>query len=208
MRDYPIAIVDLETTGLDYHMHEIIEIGLVLVDQNTLEIKDTMDVKVRPLHIERASPKAMEVNGYNENDWADAWDLKKSMITLSAKSKGAIFGSQNVTFDWGFCQEGFYQTNVNNLMDYHRIDLFTMSWMALRNSGLDKFNLYAVSQFLGLEPEPLPHCAFNGALNAYEVFKKLVTMNTPTWVIPSGTSFDLSGESNFAGSVMPLQKAK
>lgn len=179
MRDYPIAIVDLETTGLDYHIHEIIEIGMVLVDQKTLEIKDTMDVKVRPLHIERASPKAMEVNGYNEEDWVGACDLKKAMIILSAKSKGAMFCSQNTTFDWGFCQEGFYKTNVNNMMDYHRLDLLTMSWLTLRNSGLDKFNLFAVSQFLGLEPEPLPHCAFNGALNAYEVFKKLISIVMP-----------------------------
>ena len=39
----PIAITDVETTGLDPQKHEIVEIGLVLIDQETGEVIDTFD---------------------------------------------------------------------------------------------------------------------------------------------------------------------
>jgi DNA polymerase III alpha subunit (gram-positive type) len=177
MRNRNIAIVDLETTGLDEERHEIIEVGMVVVDQGTLEIIDTLDMKVKPTHPETASPRAIEVNGYNKTEWVDAESLKTAMIALTTKAKGAIFCSQNVTFDWKFVNAGFNKTGVVDLMDYHRIDLFTMSWMKLRNTTLGYFNLEAVTKFLGLDPEPIPHCGINGAMNGYEVFKQLINWN-------------------------------
>lgn len=176
MNKYPIAICDFETTGLDPRIHEIIEIGMLVVDQKTFEVIDQMDVRVKPEHLETASPRAMQVNGYNPKDWKDAWDLKVSMKILSSKAKGAIFCGQNVTFDWGFADEGFHKTGIVNLMDYHRIDIFTMSWMLLKDK-IQYYNLKSVSEYLGVEPEPEPHCAFNGAVNAFQVLQKLIEIN-------------------------------
>ncbi len=39
-----IAVTDLETTGLDPKIHEIIDIGLLVVDSKKLEIIDRLDM--------------------------------------------------------------------------------------------------------------------------------------------------------------------
>lgn len=206
MRDRNIAIVDLETSGLNPKIHEILEIGMVLVNQKTLEVIDTLDVKVKPEHIETASPRALAVNGYSEEEWKDAVPLRQAMISLTTKAKNAIFCGQNVHFDIAFVKEAFEKTGVQNLLDYHCVDLFTMSWFIFRNSKLDYFNLKAVTEYLKMESEPEPHCAFNGAMNAFEVYKRLINMPDvnpckdivlPELTIQSG---------NFAGSVEPLKK--
>lgn len=117
-RRRPLAITDLETTGLDPKIHDILEIGLIVVDQVSLAILDTLELKVRPEHIETASPSALLLNGYNERDWCNAVSLKEAMLAYSSKSAGAVFCSHNVTFDWAFSAEAFSRTGVKNEMDY------------------------------------------------------------------------------------------
>lgn len=174
MSDRLIAITDLETTGLDAQVHEIIDIGLLMVDQKTLLVVDTLDVKVRPEHIETASEYALKLNGYNEADWRDAVSLETAMKLYSTKTKNAIFCSHNTTFDWPFTAEGFKKTDVANLMDYHRLDTFTMAWTKLHHLGLEKFNSDALLEFFHLEKEPPVHSAINGAFKAYDIFKRLI----------------------------------
>jgi DNA polymerase-3 subunit epsilon len=170
-----IAITDLETTGTDPRLHEIIEIGLILIDQHSLIILDSLDLKVKPEHIETASESALKLNGYNAIDWQDSISLKETMELYSHKTSGALFCSHNVTFDWSFINEAFHITGVENKMDYHRLDLFTMAWVLLRKSNIEKFSLDKISSFLGLEEEQIPHRAINGARKAYEVLKRLVS---------------------------------
>lgn len=174
--EQPIAITDVETTGLDPSVHEIIEIGLVLVDQKTLEIIDTLDIKVKPEHLETADPAALEINGYNDGDWQKALTLQGAMQLYEEKTREAIFCAHNATFDWPFILEAFRRTGVKDQMDYHRLDSFTIAWLKLRDSGLETFSLRRVAKFLGIKEEPLPHRAINGAMIAYEIFKKLVLL--------------------------------
>ena len=171
----PIAITDVETTGLDEIIQEIIEVGLVLVNQQTFEIIDTLDVKVWPEHLETATEFALKLNGYNAANWQNALTLQTAMVLYSKKTKDAIFCAHNVTFDWSFILEAFKKTGVKNSMDYHRVDLFTMAWMKLRNSGLEKFNMNEVAKYLGIPEEPIPHRAINGSMTAYEIYKRLVS---------------------------------
>ncbi|TSA56819.1 3'-5' exonuclease [bacterium] len=169
-----IAITDVETTGLDFAIQEIVEIGLVVINQQTLEILDTLDIKVKPEHIKTADEFALKLNGYNKTDWENAVTLKEAMSLYGDKTKGAIFCAHNVTFDWSFIFEAFRKTGIKNQMDHHRIDLFTMIWMKLRNLDFEKFNLNVVAKHLGIPEEPMPHRAINGTMTAYEIYKKLI----------------------------------
>lgn len=150
----PLAITDVETTGLDFRRHEIIEIGLVLVDQESFKIKDTLDVKVIPTHVETASPTSSLVNGLRPGHYEGAISLAEAMAQYSAKTRGAVFASWNITFDWQFIEEAFQLTGVADGMDYHRVDIPSIVWAKLRASGLEKFRLSEVCKFLGIEPEP------------------------------------------------------
>ena len=174
--DRPIAVTDVETSGLIAGHHEIVEIGLVLVDQKSFKILNAYEVKTKIDHPERFDEKARELNGYNEADWADAKPLFKAMVCYNTLAKEAIFCSHNITFDWGFIDQAYKQIGLKNLMDYHRLDTPTMAWLKLMSRGLTSVSLDNVAKFLGLEPEPPIHRAINGAMLAYEVLKKLKSM--------------------------------
>jgi DNA polymerase III epsilon subunit-like protein len=172
-----IAITDIEATGLDPKSHEIIEIGLLVIDQQSFQVIDTLNVKIKPERIETASQESLAVNGYKESDWQEAITLNEAMRLYSDKTKEAVFCAHNITFDWSFINEAFCQTSVANQMDYHRLDLLTMAWTTLANEGVRFFNLNKLASYLSISEEPAPHRAINGARTAYEVFKKLVAMN-------------------------------
>lgn len=170
--DRPLAITDIETTGLDPIGHEIIEIGLILVDQKTLEAQEQWSVKIQPENIETASPEALAVNGYKPEDWENAYKLKMAMKFYQKKTKEAIFVSHNVTFDWSFIYEAFTKCDLTSLMDYHRLDLFSIAW-GIHPQGLKKYNLVGLCEHFGIPKEPDPHKAINGANVALKVLQKL-----------------------------------
>ncbi|MEK7609165.1 MAG: 3'-5' exonuclease [Patescibacteria group bacterium] len=170
----PLAITDVETTGLDYQLHEIIEIGLVVADQKTLKVLDEWSAKIKPRKIKTAAEPALKVAGYNKLDWLEAVSLKEAMEVYSKKTRNAIFVAQNSFFDWSFLNEAFKQVGVEDHTDYHRVDLFTISWSRSREfHGLKKFTLKEMCRYFNIEPEPMPHRALNGARKVYEVLKKL-----------------------------------
>lgn len=171
-KDRLLAITDLETTGDVASIHEIIEIGLVLCNPKTFEIVDTLNIKVKPEHPEINIQAAIDVNGYNEQDWSKAVSLKEGMVIYSQKTKDAVFYAYNVTFDWSFIIEAFRKTGTENMMDYHRFDIMSMAFQKFKQE-MDSVSLRSVSKILGIPEEPFPHNALNGAMQAFEVLKRL-----------------------------------
>jgi len=179
-RDRPLAFTDVETTGLDETQHEIIEIGLVLADQRTLDVIAKMNVLVKPEHIERAEARALEVNGYDEEKWRDAGPLKDAMDVYAQMTRNAMFIAHSVTHDWAFIKAAFRQTGVMNQMDYHRIDLWTVAYEALKDAAdCHSLRLKDICSFLGVPEEPMPHRGINGALSALEVYRQLQILRRP-----------------------------
>lgn len=179
MQNFPIfkrnlAFTDIETTGLDPMNYEIIEIGLVVVRQDTLEVLDELNVKIKPKNPDHMDPGAVERNGYRKEDWEGAGNLKDAILQYSEKTKNAIFCAYNATFDWPFMLEAFRKTGVKDTMDYHRLDIFTLAWEKLQKEKLESLGLSSVSEHLGLVTEPVPHRAINGARSSLEVYKKLI----------------------------------
>jgi DNA polymerase III alpha subunit (gram-positive type) len=166
------AITDIETTGDVPGVHEILEIGLVLCDRKTFKILDTLNIKVKPKHIETAIPKALALNGYKEENWKEAVSLEEAMRMYAEKTAGTVFCAFNATFDWGFMSEAFRQTKVENKMDYHRLDILTLAWDRVLKDE-KSWSLKKTCELLGILPEPDVHTALNGAMTAYKVFHKL-----------------------------------
>lgn len=175
MTQRPIAFTDLETTGLSVIKHEIIEIGAVITNP-ALEVIDEVDIKVRPEHIETASARALEINGYTPEKWLGAVSLREALQEYSDKTVNAMFLAHNPTFDWKFIERGFEVTGVEDNLDYHRLDNFSVAWHALKDARLEKLNQDILARHLGLEPEPAEHRAINGARLSYEIYKRLMRL--------------------------------
>lgn len=171
-----IAMTDLETSGDVFGVHEILEIGMVLFDQQTFEILDSYNRKIKPVRIENAVQAALDYNGYNEKDWLEAVSLKEAMQEYATRAGEGAFCAYNATFDWGFINNAFLETGIKNPMstfeNHDRLDLLSIAWTkGLRNEK--SWSLKSACKFFGIDPEPEPHNALNGAMTAYKLFKKL-----------------------------------
>lgn len=173
--ELPLAFTDLETTGLRVGYHEILEIGLVLVDQTTLQVQDEWEVKVAPAHPERAMPSSLAVNGYNDAEWADAISLKEAIAEYAEHVEGSLLAGWNTRFDAAFLSLAFSECGMDiyQAMDYHAFDVMPLALEALRGNRPPRFSLNAVAAHLGLQQEPTVHRALNGARQAFEVYRKL-----------------------------------
>lgn len=170
----PIAMTDIETTGLNPLIHEIIEIGCVILDPQTGEFLHEFEIKIRPERIHDAHPKALEVNGYKQEEWRHAVPLSEGLQQYAVAIKSCVFCAQNATFDWSFLSNACGKTGIFLDIDYHRIDLMSLSYAKLREQGVLKYNLNALAEFFHLEQESLPHRALTGARIAARVYTCLM----------------------------------
>lgn len=170
-----LAIIDVETTGLDSTKHEIIEIGLVVCDsKNDFAILDTWSVKVVPERPEDGEAKAYEVNGYTADQWLEAIDLTTAMMELAQRIEGTLVMSYNISFDQSFLRAAYEKTGVKDPTMHWKLDLLTLAWSKVSHEGMWSWSLKNVCKRLGIEPEPDVHRGEAGAMKAYEVYKKLM----------------------------------
>ena len=178
-RDLPFCIVDIETTGLDSRWHEIIDIGVVLCRQDNFEIIQEWGTKVLPLRIGTMQPRAQELNGYTVERWVDALSLKEAMPAFATLMKNAVFTSQNPTFDWPFVRDAVDKYGHGLAWEedwfYHRLDIWSVAMALLRNTGLPRLNQDWLAVYLGVDPEPEPHDALEGARLSYRILRQLMT---------------------------------
>lgn len=163
----PVAFLDLETTGLDPIQHEIIELAVVYKDGSYLEYK------VKPEHLERAQPKALEVNGYSPELWQDALTQQEAAIKLGSALNNYLAAGQNVKFDLSFVTALSRRTGIHIEARYG-LDTVTLAYEHLTPWGLTSLSMKNVCEFIGIPPEPDVHRALNGARTAQKVFNTLL----------------------------------
>lgn len=175
MRKHNLAFIDIETTGLDFTKHEIIEIGCVITSPR-LKVLEKFELKIKPEHIENADAVSLKVNHYNEEDWISASTLEDTLKILSKKVEGCIMVGQNVSFDSGFLDFNFSKLKIKNNMHYHKLDTISMAWAKLnKKRNITHYSLREMCKLFGIKNEN-PHNALSDAYATYELYKKLMKL--------------------------------
>lgn len=179
LRDKPVVVLDTETTGLDENENEMLEISIIRPDTSII-----LDTKIKPVQIETAHPKALEVNGYNEEEWADAPTWNEIAPFVKEALTDVVILGQNVSFDMRFVNAWLKRTDVGNEgVSYHTIDTATLAYEHLAPCGLQRLNLDAVCDFLGI-PNDGAHRALadcKRALIVYNKLKRATWLNRLVW---------------------------
>lgn len=170
-----LAFTDLETTNSWPPSGEIIELGVV-ISSSDLTITERKNWKLQPQHIATASPDVLRYNHYSEEDWADAVDPAVALQEYVSLVRGAGLCTWRIAYDFVFVQEALERCGLfdKKIFDTH-ICVYSMALQALRHEPITPFRLHQVATFLGIPPEPSPHRAINGAEQAFEIYKKLLT---------------------------------
>lgn len=170
----PLAFIDCETTGLDPQRHEIIEIGVLRVEPSTLAVMAEVDVRVVPMHLDRADPESLRINGYCAEGWAAAVYLGEAFDQIAPLLDGAVLAGHNVPFDKGFLNEGWKRLGrVHPKVDYHTLDTVSLAWPFYSAGAVKSLSLGALCEHFGIR-RVFPHRAIDDARAALELAKRLV----------------------------------
>lgn len=175
--------------------HEIIDIGCVFVRTPGLEILGEFQTLVKTWNPERCDPKTVSITNFPERwangEWDNAPSLKDAIKMFAGecrKHMGAtgviIPGGQNFFFDWSFLSVAFAYLGIKDeeyatYLHYKKFDVSSMAiqglWNVEKNLDMSQFSLRTglLQKALGLQDEPKPHYAINGARQAYAAFKGL-----------------------------------
>ena len=167
-----IAIVDVETTGLDPSHHEMVDLGALYVRPDGQEL-GRFFVRIHPPHPDRLDPGAAAVNGYSPARWrtlgavdeAEAVRQWRAFHDQMARASGATvtFAALNAWFDQSFTDALLRRHNSSwrELFHYQILDLPSMAW----GQGARELGGAALAARYGVEPEtrdPLRHTGESG----------------------------------------------
>lgn len=165
-----LAIVDVETTGLDPAHHEMIDLGAIYVDPSGHEI-GRFFVRIHPPHPERLDPGAAAVNGYGAARWESLGAVEEAeavrrWLAFHARTAGdrrVIFTALNAWFDQAFTTAllARHGARWRDLFHYQVLDLPSMAW----SQGARDLTGAGLAAYYGIEAEtrdPLEHTGSSG----------------------------------------------
>jgi DNA polymerase III alpha subunit (gram-positive type) len=181
-QSFALALIDVETTGLDADVHEMIDIGAVYVDVDGREL-GRFFIRIKPAHPERAQAGAKAVNGYSEKRWralgavssSEAIRAFEEFHHQTAADRTMIFTAFNVGFDQAFVSRWLSREgrSFRDWYFYQVLDLPSMAWA----QGLRELSGSEIAQALGIPAEtrdPLRHTGETGADFNLSVYRELM----------------------------------
>jgi DNA polymerase III epsilon subunit-like protein len=191
-----VAVVDVETTGLDPYYHEIVQLTIIVLDSNFNPMKEIIpfDIYMRPNFIERIDKSAMEVNGISlkdlinigidsesAKDLLNDWFYKLPLDMSSINHKRLRPIGHNYKFDYSFLVSWLGSQNYDMLFHYHHRDTMSivefindMYAMKGENVPFSKRSLTDVCRVLDVKRERA-HNSLDDCYATAECYRKLVT---------------------------------
>lgn len=170
-----LAFFDLETTGLNPDTHEIIEIGMVRINQETLEETGRFEARIMPKNLAIADPVALKINGFTPTKWTDAISLDDALQGFAQATEGSVLIAHNISFDWGFLRRAYETSGIALNTDYHRLDLLSIAYAKLKPKGVTSYRLQKLREYFAIPPNEA-HRALADTEMAVAIFKKLMEL--------------------------------
>jgi len=168
-----LAFIDVETTGLYARSHEIIEVAIIVTNPD-FSIVCEWSTKVKPAFPEWANRKALEINGYSEEEWKEAPLFLEVAAKIRELLRWNICVAHNSPFDKAFLMKHLRQHSSDEDMKgigYHWIDTVTTSYLAFPESN--SLSLASICDNLGISNDG-QHRALVDARRCREVFMRSV----------------------------------
>ena len=175
-----LTVIDTETTGLETHRHEIIDIALiqyVLSADGERFIVNKYNSKIKPAHIETANPVALKINHYKEEDYVSAPMHRDVMPTVRKYIENSdLLIGQNLIFDLGFineaCEKLYGEDDQVNFPPY--IDTKAMADVLRKKKIIKKSGMDYLCEHFNVEFEGNAHTALVDCERTMMVFDRLL----------------------------------
>jgi len=145
MKANTFFVLDLETGGRDQYANPITEIGICVVDGDTLQVIEEYESLIKPYEDLEILPEAIELTGHTvkklERDGANAADVIKDIKQLAKKHRVGkydisypIIVAHNSAFERNFLQ-AFFAMHDEDLYDHFTSYMQDTLYMALQIWG-------------------------------------------------------------------------
>ena len=178
-----IAAIDIETTGLDPHHHDIIELAIQPVDETFEPLADIPPfvARIRARRPQNASAKAMEVNGLDLNDGDEYHEFLARLLAWLDEyrvEKIQMLG-QNADFDRSFIEADIPELGRmlghRHIRDSQRLTCAYNDLVRMKTGkpAFERLGLSDLRKALGIEGRQA-HRALDDAIDAARVYKALL----------------------------------
>lgn len=175
LSEFNLAFYDSETTGLSEIDHEIIEMAVIIYDPRQDKVIEEWETKIAPIHIETASPKALQINGYINNPGLYTGNLKSALIKFNSLVRGCMIIGQNTDFDLKFAYKNMADLNIKPSFDRHRkLELMSMSWFAVKDSDIPGMSLSDLCNHFSVSNIGA-HAALIDSRRSLEIYRSLIS---------------------------------
>ena len=174
-----LTVIDTETTGLSKEVHEIIDIALisyVISENGERFVVNKYNSKIKPAHIETASPVALKINHYKEEEYIDAPDHVDvlPMVRKMIEDSDVLIG-QNLIFDLQFinaaCEKLYGEDDKVYFPPY--IDTKAMADVLRKKDIIEKSGMDYLCEHYGVVFTGKAHTALVDCERTMQVFDKL-----------------------------------
>ena len=171
-----LCFFDTETTGFELDK-ELLEIGAVRVKANTFEKLSEIDIKIKPQHIENATPEALQVVGYDEKEWEkDGIDLREGLLKFLDFAENTILVAHNLPFDWMHVQNALEKHGFQPTYFYKGLDTFALAWLLLGDKPeFPRLSVKELADHFGINMGT-HHRAIDDARSTYRIFIELLKL--------------------------------
>lgn len=169
-----LLVIDLEMSGANALMHEILDIGGVLAEPEPgFPERTSWGARVRPRHIGNADIGALKVVGYNQKGWKDALELEDAFGRFVEMGRGAVLAGWGIGQDIAFLAGTCRRLGVAWPFAPVAVDIQSIARVGLDGTGeVYRFNLGHVADRLGIGRMG-EHGALADAYATYDVLVKL-----------------------------------
>ncbi len=185
--DYVMYVADCETTGLDSHLHDVIELSLLRLNDGQ---QKTWCLK--PFYPERAEAAALRINGHKIEDLRHETkegreryrdpnqviiEVENWMMDDGVPANQRILIGQNIGFDHERFEQLWIKCNSKDSFPFGRRFMDTMVWAVMMDyvhgQMSDNYSLAGISKKYGIK-NTAAHTAAADVVTAAEVFKAQV----------------------------------
>lgn len=139
--NYPIHFVDIETTHFDHTIGDIIEVCIWTSNDGGRTISNRFHTLIKPQNLDRAHPRALEVNGYkyNSHRWTNAPTFGEMANEIHRILNYGIIVGHNVNFDWTWLDH-HVRAAVDKKISWRKLDTQALVWVHIptQSASMDK----------------------------------------------------------------------
>jgi len=171
-----LVFVDLETTGLDCDVHEILEIAAVRTTHGAERVVASFEHRVTPERIDVAEASALAINGYNPTEWLDAVACRVALVDwcqILGRDEECIVVGHNPAFDQGFLRVGAKRLGIALPRAKYLIDTASMAWPLCSAGSIDRLGLDRLCQLYKI-PNDGAHRAMTDVRRCIAVYRALL----------------------------------